>query len=161
MSLGLLPLSLCLAVAAAPARSDVEAAQLLHDWDVRRAQAWSSGDAAALGDLYTPRSPTGRADRSMLRSWSGRGLHVQGMRMQLIAVRVRTWSDQRVVLVVTDRLSAAVAVGPGVRVPLPRDSASTRIVTLRRVAGEWRMASVLDQARAVRTTSWTVRSRNS
>lgn len=145
MSLVLLSLSLslpvCLAVTV-PAQVDVAAAQLLHHWDVRRAQAWSAGDERALGDLYTAGSTTGRADRSMLRSWSARDLRVEEMAMQLLAVRVRTWSEGRVVLVVTDRLSGGVAVGDGARMPLPRDSASTRRVVLRRVAGEWRVASV-------------------
>lgn len=126
----------------------------LHAWDERRAQAWAAGDEAALRALYAPGSPVGRADLRMLRAWERRGLRVEGMQMQVLRVEVRRASRLRLALVVTDRLVGAVAVGPGVRRPLPRDRASTRRVVLVR-AGEWRVA----QASAVRTTSWTVRSR--
>ena len=141
MSFGLLSLclSVCLHGGVSP---EVRAAAVLHAWDDQRAQAWASGDPAALRDLYTAGSPAGRADRAMLRSWHERGLRVTGLRMQLLAVRVRRWSDGRIVLVVTDRLAGGVSVGSGVRVPLPRDEPSTRRVVLRRVAGEWRVRRV-------------------
>ncbi|GAW49644.1 MULTISPECIES: hypothetical protein [unclassified Nocardioides] len=133
-------LSLCAPAAPPP---EVEAAAILHAWDDRRAQAWADGDVDALGDLYTAGSPTGRADRSMLRSWRDRGLRVEGLETQLLAVRVRDRSGDRLALVVTDRLAGGTAVGVGVRVPLPRDEPSTRRVVLRRVAGEWRVRSVV------------------
>jgi hypothetical protein len=146
--------------ATAPRRSEVTAVDLLRGWDQRRAEAWASGDVAALRSLYTARSDAGRVDRRMLRAWVGRGLRVVGMRMQLLTVRVRESSPERAVLVVTDRLVGGVAVGRGVRVALPRDRASRRTVSLRRVAGEWLVDSVVGQASPARTTSWTVRSRN-
>ena len=133
-------LSLCLPVAPPP---EVPAAAVLHAWDDQRAHAWATGDPAALRDLYTAGSATGRADGAMLRSWHDRGLRVTGLRTQLLALAVRDWSDDRLVLVVTDRLAGGVAVGAGVRVPLPRDRATTRRVVLRRVAGEWRVSSVV------------------
>jgi hypothetical protein len=141
MTFGLLSLclSVCLHGGVSP---EVQAAAILHAWDDERAQAWASGDPAARRDLYTAGSPAGRADRAMLRSWHDRGLRVTGLRMQLLAVRVRVWSDDRIALVVTDRLAGGVAVGAGVRVPLPRDTATTQTMTLRRVAGEWRVQSV-------------------
>jgi hypothetical protein len=143
-----------------PVRRAAAAAALMHGWDDRRARAWASGDVGALRSLYTARSAAGRADRSMLRAWVGRGLRVEDLRMQLLAVRVREWSDRRVVLAVTDRLAGGIAVGEGVSVPLPRDGVSTRTVTLLRDAGDWRVAAVVAQPRPARTTSWTVRSRN-
>lgn len=133
-----------------------EAVAVLHGWDQRRAAAWAAGDPGALRRLYTARSPAGAADLAMLRAWERRGLRVEGLRMQLLSVSVRVNAGRRLVLVVSDRLAAAVAVGDGVRRALPRDAVSTRRLVLVRRAGEWRVA----QARPVRTTSSTVGSRN-
>jgi hypothetical protein len=116
--------------------------EVLHDWDRRRARAWASGDPRSLRALYTPASVAGRRDAGMLRRWTGRGLAVRGMRMQVLDGRVRVHSADRLVVEVTDRLIGAVAVGRGVRRELPADLASTWAVTLRRVAGEWRVAAV-------------------
>lgn len=129
---------------------------VLHAWDQRRAAAWAAGDPGALRRLYTRGSTAGAADVAMLRAWRERGLRVVGMQMQLLSVAVRADTGDRLVLVVSDRLSSAVAVGPGVRRTLPRDAVSTRRLVLVRVAGEWRLA----QARPARSTSSTVRSRN-
>lgn len=124
-------------------RAAVSGAGVLRAWDERRSRAWAAGDPGALRSLYTAGSRAGRADRSMLRRWSERGLRVEGLRMQVLAVRVRARSPVRLVLLVTDRVAGGVAVGrAGVRVHLPRDRASTREVTLRLVAGEWRVGRV-------------------
>lgn len=119
-----------------------DALAVLHAWDRRRARAWARGDVRALGSLYTPGSVAGLRDRMMLRGWSDRGLGVRGMAMQVFDARVREHSADRIVIVVSDRLTGAVAVGPGVRRRLPADRASTRTVTLRRLSGAWRVASV-------------------
>ena len=55
-------------------------------------------------------------------------------------------------------LVGAVAVGPGVRLPLPRDGFTTRRVVLVRAGEEWRVAQSVEGASPARTTSWTVRS---
>lgn len=147
-------LSLCLSAcltSGAPA-----AAAVLHHWDEGRAAAWAAGEPSALRALYVPDSAVGRADVEMLGAWHDRGLRVRGMRMQLLDLDVRRASTARLDLVVTDRLTGAVAVGPGVRLPLPQDRVTTRRVVLVRTGDDWRVA----QAIAVRTTSWTVRSRN-
>ena len=123
---------------------------VLRAWDGRRARAWASGDRRALRELYVPGSTAGRRDVAMLTAWTGRGLRVRGMRMQLLAAEVRARSERRVEVVVTDRLAHAVAVGRGTRLPLPRDAASTRTVVLRRLAGEWRVAAVRDRAHPAR-----------
>jgi hypothetical protein len=133
---------------------------VLHDWDDRRAAAWAAGEPSALRSLYVPGSGAGHADVAMLRSWRERGLRVEGSRMQLLDLDVRRASAGRLELVVTDRLTGAVAVGPGVRLPLPRDGFTTRRVVLVREQGEWRVAQASEGARPERSTSWTVRSRN-
>jgi hypothetical protein len=122
-------------VLAGPAPVDV-----LHTWDDRRAAAWAAGDPAALGDLYTDGSAAGRRDVAMLRAWDAHGLRVAGLHTQLLAVEVRSRTPGRLVLDVTDRVVGAVVV-PG-RIALPRDRPSRHVVTLRLVAGEWRVSSV-------------------
>jgi hypothetical protein len=120
-------------------------ADVLHAWDERRADAWAAGDVAGLRSLYTTGSVAGRRDTAMLRAWSLRGLRVNGLRMQLLRVDVRAHTPTRLVLDVTDRVAGGVAVpGP---VALPRDAATRHVVTLRRVAGEWRVSAVLSRAR--------------
>ncbi len=150
--------------AVAPRRSGamgrVAALAVLRAWDVRRAAAWAAGDGAALGALYTDGSAAGRRDRAMLGRYGARGLRVRGMRMQMLAGEVRSRAAGRIVLVVTDRLAHAVAVGQGIRVGLPRDRATRRTVVLRRVAGEWRVARVWAQASPAARTAVTSRSRN-
>ncbi len=122
---------------------------ILHDWDRARARAWSAGRPAALRALYVAGSRAGERDVAKLRAWTDRGLRGRGMGMQVLAVELRRRTADRLVLVVTDRLGAARAVvsgggesGAGAGVALPRDTASTRRLVLRRTGGEWRMASV-------------------
>jgi hypothetical protein len=132
---------------------------VLRAWDGRRAAAWAEGDEAALAALYTDGSAAGGRDRSMLRRYVARGLRVRGLRMQVLAGSVRSRAAGRIVIVVTDRLAHAVAVGRGVRVELPRDRASRRTVVLRRLAGEWRVARVRAQPSPAASTDLTLRSR--
>jgi hypothetical protein len=118
---------------------------VLHDWDARRAAAWSAGDTAALARLYTARSTAGRADVTLLHRYAARGLRVRGMRMQLLGARVLTVRPRVIVLEVVDRLDDAVVVragDPGVTRRLPVDAATTHRLELRRVDGLWRMADV-------------------
>jgi hypothetical protein len=137
----------------------VAALGVLRAWDVRRAAAWAAGDGAALAALYTDGSAAGRRDRAMLGRYVARGLRVRGMRMQVLAGKVRSRTAGRIVLVVTDRLAHAVAVRRGTRVVLPRDRATRRTVVLRRVTGEWRVAQVWAQASPAARTAVTSRSR--
>jgi hypothetical protein len=131
----------------------------LHAWDDRRSAAWAAGEPRGLRLLYAPGSPAGQADVAMLRQWHRRGLRVEGMQMQLLDLNVRRASTTRLDLVVTDRLVGAVAVGRGVRLPLPRDGFSTRRVVLVRAGDGWLVAQSVEGASPARTTSWTVRSR--
>jgi hypothetical protein len=121
------------------------AVAVLHDWDRRRSSAWAAGDEAALGAIYTTGSPARAADLILLRRYLARGLVVRGMRMQVLRVRVLVARPGTLRLEVTDRLAAAVATHSGARdgaLSLPVDGASTRVLTLRRGGGTWRMARV-------------------
>lgn len=144
-----------------PRPEEVRALAVLHRWDVRRARAWARADPTALVRLYAPGSLTGRRDVAMLRRWRSRGLRVRGLRMQVLTARVRLLSRDRVVLVVTDRVVGANAVGSAGATPLPRDRASRHVIALVLRQGEWRVSEVRDQARPARRTARTPASRNS
>lgn len=113
---------------------------VLHGWDEQRADAWAAADVPALRALYAPGSVAGRRDVAMLRSWSARGLRVDGLRTQLLDVDVRRRTPDRLVLAVTDRLASGVAEPAGLA--LPRDRPSRHVVVLRVVEGEWRVSAV-------------------
>lgn len=123
----------------------LRAIEVLRAWDGRRADAWAAGDPSALTPLYVPGSRTGRADRAMLRAYAERGLRVTGLRMQLLSVDVLSADRGALRLLVTDRLASAVADGHRQDLLLPRDQPSTRLVSLRRWAGSWRVVAVLDR----------------
>lgn len=124
------------------------ASDVLRDWDRARAGAYARGDVAALRALYRPGSRAGTADVRLLRSFLDRGLRVEGMRMQLLEVRVLARSPRRLRLRVTDRLVGASAVSATARRPLPGDLASTRVLELARSsAGSWLMVEVTARAR--------------
>ena len=119
-----------------------EAAELLRDWDARRAAAYASADVAALRRLYADGSVAGRRDVAVLRSYRARGLRVVGLTTQVLTVRSEHRAKGEVVLLVTDRLAGAVAVGPGRRVRLPAGVARTRRVTLVDEGRGWVVAQV-------------------
>jgi hypothetical protein len=119
------------------------ASDVLRSWDTARAAAFADGDVAALRSLYVEGSAAGTSDVALLRDYLRRGLRVEGMHMQLLAVEVLREERRLLRLRVTDRLAGAVAVGEGIRVVLPHDAASTRVVELRRSpGGRWRVATV-------------------
>jgi GAF domain-containing protein len=124
------------------------ASDVLRAWDAARADAFADGDVAALRSLYVEGSGAGTADIALLRAYLRRGLWVEEMRMQLLAVEVLREERRLLRLRVTDRLAGAVAAGEETSVDLPRDAASTRILELRRTAGgRWQVASVRESAR--------------
>ena len=125
-----------------PVAAGPPALAVLHAWDQRRAEAWARGDPRLLRPLYTRGSVAGRNDRAMLRAWAARGLVVQDLRTQLLGVRELAHTATTWTLQVTDRLAGGVAVGPGVRRPLPRDQATTRTLWLQLVDGAWLVAAV-------------------
>ncbi len=116
------------------------ALRVLRAWDSARSRAFARGDGAALADLYVAGSRTGAADRAVLRAYRDRGLRVTGMRMQVLSATAMRESQSRIVLLVTDVLTDAVAVAGAERWPLPHDRPSTRRVVLVRIGGQWRVA---------------------
>ena len=85
----------------------------------------------------------GEADLRLLRRYRARGLRVTGMRTQVLALHVLEQRPHRRRVEVSDRLAGAVVVGGGRRTTLPRDAASTRVVTLVQApGGRWRVAAV-------------------
>ena len=130
-------------VAADPA-ADVPAADVLRAWDEQRAAAYAAGSVRRLRQLYVAGSAAARSDLHVLAAYRHRGLVVEGLRTQVLALRVLEQRPRQLRLQVTDRLAAAAAVGPGGRVVLPRDRPDTRRLTLLRGAdGSWRVVSVL------------------
>jgi len=115
---------------------------VLRDWDRRRAEAWAAGDVATLRSLYTRRSTAGARDASRLSRWVDRGLRVRRIQTQVLRARVLERRRGLLVLSVTDRIARAVAVGRRSTIRLPDDAPSTWRITMRRVAGEWRVVSV-------------------
>ncbi|MFC5730251.1 hypothetical protein [Nocardioides vastitatis] len=131
-----------------PVAQAVGSLAVLRDWDRSRAAAWASGDVAALRRLYVRGSAAGRRDVAMLRAWRGRGLRVERMSVQVLAVELRVRSERRIVLVVTDRLAGAVAVAvTGASRDLPHDRATTRRLEFRSVGGRWLLASAQEVVR--------------
>lgn len=133
---------------AAPARAESEALELLRDWDSRRAEAWAAGDVVALRSLYVPGSASAEADVEMLRRYVARGLVVEGLSTQVLALSLlRDPFPGTVRVEVTDRVTGGRAVTrDGAAQALPVDEASTRVVTLRQVDGAWLVADVRDVA---------------
>jgi hypothetical protein len=133
---------------AAPAADRTGPIAVLRAWDRDRAAAWRAGDVRALQRLYVPGSRVGAADRAMLASYADRGLRVTGMRMQVAAVEVRRADDDRMALLVTDRLVGGKARGAETVVALPVDRWSIRRVVLVRTGGRWRVTRVTGQESA-------------
>ncbi len=129
------------APASVPARS--QALDVLHGWDDARSHAWARGDVAALRRLYVAGSAAGRADVRLLRRYLARGLVVRQLRMQVFAVQVMRRDDGILRVRVTDRVAGGVAVAGRHRLRLPVDRPTARTIVLRRVAGAWRVASVV------------------
>ncbi|HEY6932862.1 MAG TPA: hypothetical protein VI452_05640, partial [Marmoricola sp.] len=78
----------------------------------------------------------------LLRRYRARGLSVRGLRMQLLSLSVLAASPGRLRVRVVDRLAGGQACDGARCVPLPRDRADRRTITLRRTAGRWRVAAV-------------------
>ncbi|MFD1948997.1 hypothetical protein [Nocardioides aestuarii] len=132
------------AAAAAPDRTAPLA--VLRAWDAARSEAWVAGDVESLAGLYARGSRSGRADRRLLAAYDARGLRVHGLGVQRASVEVVRRAGDRLVLLVTDRLTGGwVSTASGERVDLPRDRWSTRRVVLAERGGEWRVVEVRDR----------------
>lgn len=130
-------------------------ASILADWDERRSAAWADGDPEALRDLYAQGSRAGDADVRLLRRYGDRGLRVTGLRTQVLSLAVLTRDDERLSVMVTDRIVGGRASGDGETVPLPADRATTRRIDLVKVGEQWLVDEVRDQASAAASTSRT------
>lgn len=124
------------------------ASDVLRAWDGARGRAFADGDVRALRRLYVDGSTAGMSDVRLLRYYLDRGFTVGGMRMQVLTIEVLHEDARRLRLLVTDRLTGAVAVRNASRIRLPRDQASTRVVELRRqtVRSPWRVAVVRESS---------------
>ena len=125
------------------ARSDlVEALEVLHSWDDRRADAWAGADAEALRSLYVRGSAAGRADARLLRAYADRGLVVRRLVTQVFAVRILDRDATRLKLSVFDRVAGGEVLQDGRVVALRSSPPVTRTVVFRLVSGRWLVASV-------------------
>lgn len=125
---------------ASPTTFTPTAATVLREWDRARAAAYAAGSISRLRRLYVPGA--GAGDLRLLRSYVRRGLVVDGMRTQVLALEVLEESPREVRARVTDRLVGALARGHSGSMALPRDAPTTRDLTLRRIGGRWLMAAV-------------------
>jgi hypothetical protein len=130
----------------APHAAEVrDALALLHTWDARRAAAYATGSGRRLRDLYVPGSAAGAADLRLLGDYRSRALRVPGLRTQVLELAVLQRRPDRWTLRVTDRVQGGVAVHAGRRLALPRDAASTRVLTMVQGGDDrWRVARVQD-----------------
>jgi hypothetical protein len=117
--------------------------RVLNRLDDQRATAFARGDPHLLEAVYAARSAALDADRATLAAYRSRGLRLIGVRMQVLALRVVSTSQRRVVLHVVDRLDRVSAVdGAGLRTVLPADRPSAHRMVLAQRAGGWRVAAV-------------------
>jgi hypothetical protein len=128
-------------------RPERVAVEVLRAWDQRRAAAYARGDVAALRALYAEGSRAGARDVRLLRAYVERGLVVEGLRQQLLAVELLDGAPHRLTVRVQDRLAEATVVSAGRRVALPQDRPSTKDVVLVRQDTDWLVWSV-DQVRS-------------
>ena len=128
----------------------VEALEVLHEWDVRRARAWARADLDALGALYVRRSEAGRADVQMLRAYRAHGLVVRRLVTQVFSVRVLHRNRTALRVRVFDRVAGGEVLDHGEAESLRSSPPVTRTITFRRDAGDWRVAEVSDSGRAPR-----------
>lgn len=112
---------------------------VLREWDRRRAAAWATGDVRRLRSLYVRGSRAAAADVGRLQRWESRGVRVSAIDTQLLRVRVVSADAHRTVLAVTDRVARVETTD---RRSLPDDRESSWRIVLRRIRGEWLVASV-------------------
>ena len=129
------------------APTESSATLALRTWDERRAAAYAAGSVGELRNLYVAGSAVGAADVRLLRQYVERGLVIEGMQMQVLALDVLKETGSVLRVRVTDRLVGAAARGATGVLPLPQDSPSTRVVTLSAADGAWRVASVRPERR--------------
>lgn len=119
------------------------ALEVLRGWDSRRADAYARGDAAALRRLYVPGSLLAERDVAVLRRYRARGLHVTGLRQQVVSVEVRAAGSRVVSMTVVERLAGhaqADATAAGTSWGLPASGFERRVLRFERAGGGWRLS---------------------
>ena len=112
--------------------------------DSARAQAFVSGDAQRLREVYADDHAAG-ADVEVLHSYDKRGLRLDGMQLVRESCHVSDRSERRLTLDVVDRLGPTTArTADGHRRVLPRDRPTRRSVVLTQTEDGWRVAAVRD-----------------
>ena len=114
----------------------------LRNWDRRRSDAWSAGDAGALRDLYRPGSTAGRADVRLLRAYAASGWRVRGLSTQVFTVRLLQRRGDTWTVRVVDRVAGGKLVRDGRSRPLPTTEVAARRVELVRAGDDWRVGRV-------------------
>ena len=117
-------------------------AAVLRHWDERRARAWAAVDVAALRALYLSGSRAARRDLRLLRAYAARGLVVRRLTTQVFALKVLRSEPGLIRLGVLDRVAGGTVVGDGRSRALRSSPPVGRVVELRRVSGQWRVAAV-------------------
>jgi hypothetical protein len=131
--------------AAAVTRSEGEPnwVDVLAGLDAARAAAFGSGDQAALSEVYVGGSPALETETRLIRRYAREGLRVEGLLMDVGDVRLLEARGDRAVLRVRDRVAGGALVdAAGSESELAEDAWSAHRITLRQVAGEWRIAAV-------------------
>jgi hypothetical protein len=131
--------------AASPAwaSSDERWSRILARLDDRRALAFSSANSHLLDKVYVPGSGLRACDARVIEAYARRDLHVVGLRMTILALRVEDQTASTAELSVVDRIGRARAVDSSGRSRLlPQDRATAHRVTLRRVSAGWRIADI-------------------
>jgi len=110
--------------------------------DVARAQALADVNVRDLQRVYASDRAAAR-DRRVLERYAARGYRIVGAGMIRESCRVVSRSDERVELQVSERLAPSWVVSEaGEARRLPRDGSTSRTVSMIRVDGRWRIASV-------------------
>jgi hypothetical protein len=113
--------------------------------DRRRARAYAEANPGLLRRVYAEGSPVLRQDRALLERYHRQGLRVSRLRLRLLEVRMRAGGDERVVLLVRERLAGGVINGRGSRSRshLEAGGVERHVVVLRQTAAPgWRIAAV-------------------
>jgi hypothetical protein len=130
----------------------VDALEVLHGWDARRARAWAESDPDALRALYVRGSGAAGADLRLLRAYRARGLVVRRLVTQVFAVRVLRSDGSTLRLRVFDRVAGGDVLEHGHVVPLRSSRPVTRTITFRLDNGSWQVGAVTGSASGWATT---------
>ncbi len=129
---------------------------MLHAWDARREAAWASSDPAALRALYVPGSSAARSDVRLLRDYTRHRLVVRRIVTQVFALKVLQRDSAHLAVRVVDRVAGGVVATLGslrkdevlsrraldTTRPLGTTRPVVRVVVLRRVGRDWKVAEV-------------------